>query len=70
MVTWILAAGGVPWAGPVNVVVGLVAAVVMLAIELHWRNPTIEAANEFSKLAFQDLNSTFQGLQDQVYKNR
>lgn len=71
MITWFLAAGGVAFAGPINVAVGLIAAVATLFINLFWpSNPTIDIANQFSKQAIEDLTANMEALKDPSYRSR
>lgn len=71
VITWFLAAGGVAWAGPLNMAVGLIAAVATVFINIFWpSNPVIDIANEFSKQAIQDLTATMVALDDPTYSKR
>ena len=71
VITWFLYAGGLTWAGPVNVAVGLIAAIVTVFINLFWpSNPTIDIANQFSKQAIEDLAANMEALRDPSYASR
>ena len=70
MLTWFLYAGGLAWAGPLNVAVGLIAAIVTIFINLYWpSNPTIDIANQFSKHAIEDLIANMEALKDPSYNS-
>ena len=71
MITWFLVAGGVAFAGPINVAVGLIAAIATVFVSLFWpSNPTIDIANQFSKQAIEDLTVNMEVLNDPSYRSR